>query len=131
MDASAGWAAGSKPPPFHASSHHAPHGLHHQTSHASGPRVHPALGNLPVIIPGGKVDPSYSGIPRDLETRLKRNEEDVEKLREDYRMKEEKLRRGLRGWERLERESKAAEFRSLLSGECVRVLAGEGEARGF
>jgi len=84
------------------------------------------MANVPPIIPGGKIDPTYSGIPKDLEARMKKNEEDLERMREDLHMKEEKLRKGLRGWEKLERESAALGLKAELSERHVRMLAGEG-----
>jgi hypothetical protein len=93
---------------------------------APQPRVHPAIANLPQIIPGGKKDTSYSGIPKDLEMRLKKTEEETERLREELRAKEEKLRKSLKTWDKLERDSKAMGLRSELSERHVRVLAGEG-----
>lgn len=92
----------------------------------TAPRTHPAIANLPQIIPGGKIDPSYSGIPPDLAFRIKKNDEDAEKLRDDLKWKQEKLRKGLKTWDRLERESKAMGLRSELSERQVRMLAGEG-----
>ena len=90
------------------------------------PRVHPALANLPQIIPGGKKDPAYSSIPKDIEARLKKTEEETERLREELKIKEEKLRAGLRTWEKLERESKSMGLKAELSEKHVRILAGEG-----
>ena len=90
------------------------------------PRVHPALANLPQIIPAGKKDPSYLGIPKDIEARLKKNEEESERLREELKIKEEKLRAGLRTWDKLERESKSMSLKAELSEKHVRLLAGEG-----
>lgn len=94
-------------------------------------RNHPSLSTLPTIVAGGRKDPNASGMPRDLEARLRKNEEEAERLREDLRVKEEKVRFGLRGWERLERESRGARLRSELSEQQVRVLAGEGIGGAF
>ena len=90
------------------------------------PRVHPAIANLPQIIPGGKKDPSASGLPKEIEMRLKKTEEETERLREELRLKEEKLRSGLRTWEKLERDSNSMGLKSELSERHVRILAGEG-----
>lgn len=80
---------------------------------------------------GGRKDPNASGIPREIEARLKKTEEEAERLREDLRLKEDKTRAGLRGWERLERECEVARLRSELSEQQVRVLAGEGIGGAF
>jgi hypothetical protein len=58
--------------------------------------------------------------------RLKKTEEETERLREELRAKEEKLRKSLKTWDKLERDSKAMGLRSELSERHVRVLAGEG-----
>jgi hypothetical protein len=58
--------------------------------------------------------------------RLKKTEEETERLREELRLKEEKLRSGLRTWEKLERESNSMGLKSELSERHVRILAGEG-----
>ena len=92
----------------------------------TGPRVHPALSNIPPIIPGGRIDPTASGVTSDVAARLKKRQEEEEVLRADLQAKEEKLRRGLRTWRRLERESKIMAGRTELSEMHVRLLAGEG-----
>lgn len=78
------------------------------------------------IVPGGRKDSSATGIPKDIESRLKKTEEETERLREELRLKEEKLRSGLRTWGKLERESKSIGLKSELSEAHVRILAGEG-----
>jgi hypothetical protein len=90
------------------------------------PRVHPALANLPQIVPGGRIDPSVSGIPKDLDARIRKHEEEAERLREELKIKEEKLRAGLKTWDKLERESKSMSLKAELSEKHVRLLAGEG-----
>lgn len=57
---------------------------------------------------------------------MKKAKEEEEKIREDLRGKEESLRRGLRMWDKLERESAAAGFKSEASERQVRLMAGEG-----
>ncbi|KAH8820603.1 hypothetical protein F5884DRAFT_764634 [Xylogone sp. PMI_703] len=91
-----------------------------------GPRVHPAIANLSTIIPGGRIDPAASGIPGDLVARLKKRQEEEETIREELNMKQDKLRRGLKTWDRLSRDSSAMGLRSELSERHVRLLAGEG-----
>jgi hypothetical protein len=92
----------------------------------SGPRPHPAMANLPQIIPGGRLDPTASGIPSEIAARLKRKEEEAEILREELHAKQEKLRQGLKGWDKLSRDSQSMGLRSELSERHVRMLAGEG-----
>ena len=84
------------------------------------------MANLPAIIPGGRIDPTASGIPADVAIRLKRKEEEAEILREELHAKQEKLRQGLKGWDRLSRNSAEMGLRSELSERHVRMLAGEG-----
>lgn len=114
------WSAAAPRPSTHQTPASATYGRPQQ------PRVHPAIANLPQIISGGKKDPSASGIPKEIEARLKKTEEETERLREELRLKEEKLRSGLRTWEKLERESKSMGLKSELSERHVRILAGEG-----
>lgn len=89
-------------------------------------RTHPALANIPPIIVGGKIDSAASGVPLDIATRLKKAKEEEEKIREELKGKEESLRRGLRIWDKLERESAAAGLKSEASERQVRLMAGEG-----
>lgn len=85
---------------------------------------------MPAIIPGGKIDPSLTplttGVTRELEPHHRRLKEEEERLREDSRAKEEKLRKSLRLWDKLERESKAFELKSDLSEKSLKNIAGEG-----
>jgi hypothetical protein len=96
------------------------------SSNNLGPRPHPAMANLPQIIPGGRIDPAASGIPSDIAARLKRKEEEAEILREELHAKQEKLRQGLKGWDKLSRDSQSMALRTELSERHVRMLAGEG-----
>jgi hypothetical protein len=81
---------------------------------------------IPPIIPGGRVDPTASGIPADLAARLKKKEEEAEVLRDELKQKQEKLRKGLKHWDRLSRESASMGLKSELSERHLRILAGEG-----
>lgn len=83
------------------------------------------------MVPGGRKDLNASGIPRELEARIKKNEEEAERIRDDLRVKDERTRAGLRTWEKLERDSATARMRSELSEQQVRVLAGEGIGGAF
>lgn len=85
------------------------------------------MANLPPIIPGGRIDPTASGIPSEIAVRLKKREEEAEQLREELNAKQEKLRQGLKGWDKLSRDSASMGLKSELSERHVRMLAGEGE----
>lgn len=100
----------------------------HHASH----RIHPALQNLPSIIPGGRIDPTTNGVPADIQARLRKREEEAEVLRKDLIAKQKKLRDGLRLWEKLKRDSQNMGERSELSERHVKILAGEqGMGRAF
>lgn len=92
---------------------------------SSGPRIHPAMVGIPPIIPGGRIDPAASGIPTDLAARLKKKEEEADILREEVKQKQEKLRKGLKHWDKLSRESASMGLKSELSERHLRILAGE------
>jgi len=93
---------------------------------SSGPRPHPAMANLPQIIPGGKIDPTASGLKPDAAIKQKKLEEQAEVLREDLHAKQEKLRKNLREYEEIKRTAASWALRSELSERHVRQLAGEG-----
>lgn len=93
---------------------------------ASGPRPHPAMANLPHIIPGGKIDPTASGLKPDAAIKQKRLEEQAEVLRDDLHAKQDKLRKNLREYEEIKRTAASWALRSELSERHVRQLAGEG-----
>ncbi len=84
------------------------------------------MANLAQIIPGGRVDPTSSGIQPDVVLRLKKREEEAEVFRESLHTKQEKLRQSLKEWDKLSREAAAQGLRSELSERHVRMLAGEG-----
>ena len=88
------------------------------------------LATLPPIIPGGRLDPNMTpmhlGVTRDLEPGFRKLQEEEEKLRDELRMKEERLRKSLYNWNRMDRESKAWALRSELSEKSMKNLAGEG-----
>lgn len=89
------------------------------------------MANLPSIIPGGRIDPSYTGMSIETATKLKRKEEEAEVLREELNAKMDKLRAGLKVWKRLETGAQLAAERSELSERHVRILAGEGGGAAF
>ncbi|KAL6866339.1 hypothetical protein ACO1O0_002447 [Amphichorda felina] len=88
------------------------------------------LATMPPIIPGGKLDPSMTpltlGVSKDLEPHYRKLRDEEEKLREELRIKQERLRKSLYMWDRLGRESRAWEMRSDLSEKSMKNLAGEG-----
>lgn len=85
---------------------------------------------MPPIVPGGKLDPSMTpltlGVTRDLEPHYRKLRDEEEKLRDELRAKQEKLRKSLHIWDKLERDSRAWELRSDLSEKSMKNLAGEG-----
>ena len=88
------------------------------------------LATLPPIVPGGKLDPAMTpmllGVTREIEPHYRKLKDEEEKLRDDLYAKQERLRKALYNWDRLERESKAWEMRSDLSEKSMKNLAGEG-----
>ncbi|KAG5752992.1 hypothetical protein H9Q70_004354 [Fusarium xylarioides] len=88
------------------------------------------LATLPPIIPGGKLDPSMTplalGVTRELEPHYRKLKDEEEKLRDELHAKQERLRKSLYTWNRLERDSRAWEMRSDLSEKSMKNLAGEG-----
>jgi len=84
------------------------------------------MANLPQIMPGGRIDPTASGIAPDIAARMKKRGEEAAILRAELYAKEEKLRKGLKTYEKLSRESASMGLRSELSERHVRMLAGEG-----
>jgi hypothetical protein len=84
------------------------------------------MANIPPIIPGGRIDPTASGVHADVASKLKKKEEEAELLREELNTKQERLRQSLKGWDKLSRESAAMGLKSELSERHVRMLAGEG-----
>lgn len=96
----------------------------------NGNRSQTTLANTVSIIPSGRIDPTATGIAPDIALRLKRKEEEEEILRSELNSKEEKLRKSLKHWDKLSRDSRAMGLRSDLSEKHVRTLAGEGIGRG-
>ncbi|KAG5988783.1 hypothetical protein E4U43_004628, partial [Claviceps pusilla] len=130
-NASGGGGGGSSTPtsarPFNP-----PTGPASQHSSGSGPRqtlAQSLLTTMPPLIPGGKLDPSMTplilGVTRDLEPHYRKLRDEEEKLRDDIRSRQERLRKSLYMWDRLERESRAWELRSDLSEKSMKNLAGE------
>ncbi|KAJ4312282.1 hypothetical protein N0V84_010014 [Fusarium piperis] len=101
--------------------------------HAGGARqtlAQSMLATLPPIIPGGKLDPSMTplvlGVTRELEPHYRKLKDEEEKLRDELQAKQERLRKSLYTWNRLERDSRAWEVRSDLSEKSMKNMAGEG-----
>lgn len=85
---------------------------------------------MPVIVPGGKLDPTMLplvlGVTREIEPHYRKMRDEEEKLREDLVVKQERLRKSLSLWNKLERDAASWELRSDLSEKIMKSLAGEG-----
>jgi len=88
------------------------------------------MGTMPSILPSGKIDPVLTpmttGVVKELEVHHRKLKEEEERIRDDLKGKQEKLRKYLRNWDKMERESKAFELKSDLSEKSLNTLAGEG-----
>lgn len=82
----------------------------------------PYLTDSPRIVEGGQKAPELYN-----RSRLDKLEDEAERLRKAIEEKQTIKRKGLRDWERLERESETAAFRAQLVDDSVRALAGEGD----
>ncbi|KAG5927000.1 hypothetical protein E4U42_002717 [Claviceps africana] len=125
--------AGGSSTPTSARPFNPPTGPASQHGSGSGPRqtlAQSLLSTMPPLVPGGKVDASMTplilGVTRDLEPHYRKLRDEEEKLRDDVRARQERLRKSLYMWDRLERESRAWELRSDLSEKSMKNLAGEG-----
>lgn len=86
-----------------------------------------ALANMPVIIPGGKLDPLlHTGILPEMLPHYQRLREEEERLRTELDAKQDRLRKQLRLWDKMEREARAFELKSELSEKSLKTIAGEG-----
>jgi len=83
-------------------------------------KVNLYLASLPIVIEGGQRAPDLYD-----RSRLDKLEEDAERLRKLVDEKQVRKRRGLREWERLERESRVAGLRSELAEDSVARISGE------
>ncbi|EKD16215.1 serine/arginine repetitive matrix protein 1 [Drepanopeziza brunnea f. sp. 'multigermtubi' MB_m1] len=92
---------------------------------STGPRPHPALNNMPQIIPGGRIDPTATGFTPEISAHLKKLEEEEEILRAKLYAKQDRLNQSMREWKRLSRESAACSLRTQFSEQHLRQLAGE------
>ncbi|GAB7340681.1 hypothetical protein MBLNU457_7071t1 [Dothideomycetes sp. NU457] len=84
------------------------------------PGINPYLASLPIILDGGQRAPDLYD-----RNRLDKLEEDAERLRRLVDEKQVRKRRGLREWERLEREARVAGLRSELAEDAVGRISGE------
>lgn len=88
------------------------------------------LSSLPPIIPGGKVDsalvPVYTGVSSELQAHYNQLKEEEERIRQEMYAKQEKLRKSLALWDKLERETKVLELKSTLSEQTLAKISGEG-----
>ncbi|KAH8899494.1 hypothetical protein GQ53DRAFT_816626 [Thozetella sp. PMI_491] len=88
------------------------------------------IANMPSIVAGGKADPAmstvYTGVTKELEVHHRKLKEDEERIRDELKLKQDRLRKSLRLWDKLERESKGWELKSDLSGKSLQNIAGEG-----
>lgn len=80
---------------------------------------------MPQIIPGGRADPTATGMTPEAAVKQKKLEEEEDVLRAKLYSKEERLRQSMKQWDRLSRDSAAASLRSEFSERHVRQLAGE------
>lgn len=80
------------------------------------------LGDLPQILPGGQRAP-----PRDaaLEARLRKLDEEAEKLRSIITEKSKITRNGLKEWDQLKAETESARIRGDFAEENLRKMTGE------
>lgn len=79
-----------------------------------------------MLIPGGKIDPTASGMSLEIASRVKKREDEAEGLRSELQAKQDSLRKNLKEYERLKSDSTQWALRSELSEKHVRTLAGEG-----
>ncbi|KAK3387245.1 hypothetical protein B0H63DRAFT_521307 [Podospora didyma] len=88
------------------------------------------IASMPPILPGGKIDPASvpltTGVIKELEPHYKKCLEEEERVREELKIKQEKLRRSLKMWDKAERESRSFQLKSDLSEKSLQNLAGEG-----
>jgi hypothetical protein len=112
-----------------------PSGPAAQANNSSRPTLAQSMWNtMPPITPGGKVDPNMlpltTGVTKEIEPHYRKLKEEEERLRDELRAKQEKLRNNVFSWEKVERETKSWTFRSELSEKAMRTLA-EGPTGAF
>ncbi|KAI9800408.1 MAG: hypothetical protein M1833_003294 [Piccolia ochrophora] len=106
---------------------------HH--SHNSTSRTYPLTqrfgrhtADLPAVKAGGEKQPS--SVEKSVADRLAKLQADQKRLETELAEKLEKKRAGLRGWDRMERESAREGLKSELAEQQVRAMAGEGGVGG-
>lgn len=91
------------------------------TTYPRTTRFNKHTGDLPKVIPGGRLDPAY-----ELSDKLKKLEADKRKLEEQLTERETKKRAGLREWTQLDRDVVRENLKRDLAEEQIRKLSGEG-----
>lgn len=87
-------------------------------------RVHPAIAELPKVVEGGqRAEPVVD------RSKIKKLEEDAERLRRELADRETRNRKSTRDWDRGQREMEIAGLRSELAEEALRSLNGESEGQ--
>ena len=84
------------------------------------------MANMPQIMPGGRIDPTASGMPSDVAARLKRREDEEAILRADLEAKQDALRKNMKEYDRIKNESTQWSLRTELSAKHISALVGEG-----
>ncbi|CAK7203247.1 hypothetical protein SEUCBS139899_005978 [Sporothrix eucalyptigena] len=85
-----------------------------------------AMANMPAIIPGGKLDPLlHHGILPEMLPHYQRLREEEERLRVELDVKQGRLRKQLRSWDKMEREARAFKLKSDLSEKSLKTISGE------
>ncbi|KAF2861240.1 hypothetical protein K470DRAFT_206949, partial [Piedraia hortae CBS 480.64] len=84
---------------------------------------HPALSSLPKVIEGGQAaEPLYNT------SKMRRLQDEAEKLQKEIGEKEGRKRKGLLEWEKLARDVDVAALKSQLAEKMCREFSGESEA---
>lgn len=87
------------------------------------------LSTVPQPTPGGKMDARdiamQHGVTPELLPHMLMLKEEEKKLRADWQMKQDKLKKSLREWEKMEREAKLNDLRLELSEKLMRKYADE------
>ena len=84
------------------------------------------MANMPQIIPGGRIDPTASGMSSEIAARVKRREEEESVLRADLEAKQDALRKNMKDFDRIKNESAQWALRTELSAKHISALVGEG-----
>ena len=70
--------------------------------------------------------PVYTGVSSELQAHYNQLKEEEERIRQEMYVKQEKLRKSLALWDKLERETKVLELKSTLSEQTLAKISGEG-----